>query len=155
MQADLKKQGKICKCIRCREARENVDNLDLAELYIEEYEASNGEEKFLYWGSKDKNILYAFLRLRFNKEWPDYLPELKGAALVREVHTYGKLVAPEAKSSVVQHMGFGRRLMKKAEELAKEAGFNKMAVISGIGVREYYKKLGYHLEGTYMVKELI
>lgn len=154
LQADLKKQGKICKCIRCREARENVDNLDLAELYIEEYAASNGEEKFLYWGNKEKNILYAFLRLRFNKEWSDYLPELKGAALVREVHTYGKLVAPEAKSSAVQHMGFGRRLMKKAEELAKEAGFKKMAVISGIGVREYYKKLGYHLEGTYMVKEL-
>lgn len=154
LQKDLREEGKICKCIRCREARENVENLDLADFYIEEYEASHGEEKFLWWGSKDKNILYAFLRLRFNKEWPENLPELAGAALVREVHTYGKLVAPEAKSEAVQHMGFGRRLMAEAEDLAREAGFKKMAVISGIGVREYYRKLGYELEGTYMTKNL-
>ena len=44
--------------------------------------------------------------------------------------------------------------MEKAEELSREAGFKKIAVIAAVGTREYYKKLGYELEGTYMMKGL-
>ena len=53
-----------------------------------------------------------------------------------------------------QHLGFGKRLMAKAEEVARSRGASRIADISGIGVREYYRKIGYHLDGTYMVKEL-
>ena len=83
------------------------------------------------------------------------MKELEGAALVREVHTYGEQVPVEQRErGVSQHIGLGRRMMLKAEEIAKKNGYKKLAVISGIGVREYYKKLGYHLDGTYMLKDL-
>ena len=102
--------------------------------------------------------MYSFLRLRINN--PDCLdaglaaalPELKNASLVREVHTYGRLVPVDAKSAKIQHTGFGKKLMKIAEELTLKHNLNKIAVISGIGVRPYYRKLGYKLQGTYMVK---
>jgi len=97
--------------------------------------------------------------LRFNdlaKIDDNFIPELKGAALVRELHTYGQLVPVNGRSrkSKIQHAGFGKRLMKIAEELTKKQGLNKIAVIAGIGVRPYYRKLGYRLKGTYMVKYL-
>jgi elongator complex protein 3 len=81
--------------------------------------------------------------------------ELKGAALVRELHVYGRqktLRRSEGLDSNTQHLGFGRQLMCKAEELARESGYSKIAVIAAIGTREYYRKLGYQLEGTYMMK---
>jgi elongator complex protein 3 len=55
----------------------------------------------------------------------------------------------------MQHKGIGKQLVRKAEEIAKNLGFNKVAIISGTGVRNYYRKLGYHLEDTYMIKYLI
>ena len=167
LQTELKKRGQQCLCIRCREAKDQKFVLNDLHLYSENYEASDGQEKFLWWGSADKNTLYAFLRLRFNDSFfwvgasqeesgfSEYLPELKGAALIREVHTYGKLVPPQQEGGrAVQHVGLGKALMAEAERLSKEAGYKKIAVMSGIGVREYYRKLGYHLEGTYMVKEV-
>jgi elongator complex protein 3 len=82
-------------------------------------------------------------------------PELKGAAIVREVHTYGQVAQIDTSDGVkTQHRGLGKRLMIKAEEIALEKGYEKMAVISAIGTREYYRKLGYRLEGSYMVKSL-
>ena len=74
-------------------------------------------------------------------------------ALIRELHVYGELV-PVGKGKKVQHAGLGKKLMKEAEKIAKGCGFKKIAVISGIGVRPYYKKLGYKLKNTYMVKTL-
>ena len=84
------------------------------------------------------------------------MPELKDAALIRELHVYGQKqsLSNESIPSKTQHLGFGKQLMKKAEELSKKASFKKLAVISAIGTREYYKKLGYQLEGTYMTKIL-
>jgi elongator complex protein 3 len=82
-------------------------------------------------------------------------PELNNAGIIRELHTYGKLTPVNSgKGRAIQHQGFGKRLMIEAEKITKKAGLKKMAVISGIGVREYYKKIGYNLEGTYMVKDL-
>lgn len=151
----LKERDEICRCIRCREARGNVKNANKAKIFIEKYLASDGQEFFLHFSSPDKKILYAFLRLRFNNESDHFIPELKGAALIREVHTYGKALAINTKSkNAIQHLGFGKKLLSKAEQLAKDAGFNKMAVISGVGVRNYYRKFGYKLQGSYMVKKL-
>ncbi|MFH0927871.1 MAG: GNAT family N-acetyltransferase, partial [bacterium] len=105
--------------------------------------------------------VFAFCRLRLpdpktqDQRILELLPEIKGAAFIRELHTYGTqlaLGASDEKAS--QHRGLGRKLMVEAERIAKAAGFKKMAVISGIGVREYYRKLGYRLEGSYMVKKI-
>lgn len=86
---------------------------------------------------------------------PDYLPELTGAALIREIHTFGdQLSIGEAGHDFWQHIGFGKRLIAEAERLTQSHGISKIAVIAGVGVRGYYEKRGYHLEGTYMVKEL-
>ena len=114
-------------------------------------------QKYYWTGDLASYVgIYGFLRLRFDPmPGGDYIPELKGCALIREVHVYGTAmgVGEEAKGS--QHKGFGRLLMNTAETISKEEGFNKTAVIAGIGTREYYKnKCGYHLEGTYMIKNL-
>ena len=87
---------------------------------------------------------------------PDYLPELAGAALIREIHTFGdQLSIGEAGREFGQHIGFGKRLIAEAEKIAREQhSAQKMAVIAGVGVRGYYEKRGYILEGEYMTKHL-
>jgi elongator complex protein 3 len=100
------------------------------------------------------NGLYGFLRLRFDP-YPGggYIPELKNCALIREVHVYGTSMGIGEEGAGSQHKGYGKWLMKTAEQIAKDGGYTKVAVIAGVGTREYYKnKCGYHLEGTYMVK---
>ena len=101
--------------------------------------------------------LYGFLRLRFDPApGGDFIPEINGCALIREVHVYGTSVGVGAATpGGSQHRGFGKLLMKTAETIATRNGWKKIAVIAGIGTREYYKnKCGYRLEGTYMVKDL-
>ena len=101
--------------------------------------------------------LYGFLRLRFDPApGGDFIPEINGCALIREVHVYGTSVGVGAVTpGGSQHRGFGKLLMKTAETIATRNGWKKIAVIAGIGTREYYKnKCGYRLEGTYMVKDL-
>lgn len=155
LQKELHQQGKYCQCIRCREAREDLTDLNKAKLYIEEYQADAGTEYFLQFASKDKRKLYAFLRLRIpNKEENNFIPEIDQAAMIREVHTYGRLIPLKSQETGIQHVGFGTRLTNEAEKIAKKSGFKKMAVISGVGVRGFYRKLGYKLEGTYMTKKI-
>jgi len=124
---------------------------DKIELKISEYEASDGKEFFLQFVNKD-NILFGLLRLRF----PDkpFIKELDNVAIVRELHVYGKSLKIGEKGNSGQHTGIGKKLMKEAERIAIENGYNKMAVISGVGVREYYKNLGYDLSKYYMIKDL-
>ncbi len=158
LQAELKKQNKSCQCLRCREVRGDTEELAKAKLVRREYKASEGTEIFLSYESPQKDKVYAFLRLRFNNNPEDNIfPELKNASLVRELHVYGKMVpvydqTQDDKVSKTQHLGFGKKLMAEAEKITKEKGLNKVAVISGIGVRNYYKKLDYNIEGTYMTK---
>jgi histone acetyltransferase (RNA polymerase elongator complex component) len=98
--------------------------------------------------------LYGFLRLRFDPNpGGDFIPEIQGCALIREVHVYGTSMGVGVEGSGSQHKGYGKWLMATAEQIAKSAGYKKIAVIAGVGTREYYKnKCGYNLEGTYMVK---
>ncbi|MBN1325844.1 tRNA uridine(34) 5-carboxymethylaminomethyl modification radical SAM/GNAT enzyme Elp3 [Candidatus Falkowbacteria bacterium] len=154
----FQKDKNICQCIRCREARSKRFEIKDLRLKIKKYKASHGIEYFLSYESKDKKTLFAFLRLRILKKVDQNLlkalPELKDAALIREVHTYGELIPIKSKHKAVQHIGLGKKLIQQAEKISKKQGFNKIAVISGIGVREYYKNLGYHLQNTYMIKNL-
>ena len=89
-------------------------------------------------------MLYSLLRLR-----------ITDSAMIREVHTYGQLHPLKEKAVSPQHKGLGKKLIKEAERIAKdEFKMKKISVISGVGVRGYYKKMGYSLEDTYMVKPL-
>ena len=138
-----------CKCIRCREVKENYDQKEKVYLFRMNYTASDGKEIFLSFENKNRTKIFSLLRLRLTS------PK---TAIVRELHTYGQLQPiNRGRISVIspQHKGLGKRLMKEAEKITKqEFGFNKIAVISGIGARNYYRKLGYKLKNTYMVKIL-
>lgn len=167
---DMKKNNWHCVCIRCREVRGAVVDIEKFPLTNIEYKTRTGREIFLSFespssqtlgGSKvgEEGKLAAFLRLRLpDNKGEEFvggaLEALRGAALVRELHTYGQLKPVGAVGTQSQHVGFGRRLLAEAERIAKDAGYEKLAVISGIGVREYYRKWGYELEGTYMIKKL-
>ena len=151
----MQQQGAVCKCIRCREPGDKEATMDELDLVVRKYEASGGMEYFLSFESKDRSTIYAFTRLRLQHLKKHWMPVLQDAALIREIHTYGKLKKIDDGSGKVQHIGMGRQLMQEAERIAKEEGFEKIAVIAGIGVREYFrKKLGYTLEDEYMVKAI-
>ncbi len=131
-------------------------------LKILEYTASDGKEFFIQAINKD-NILFGLLRLRIpgkeNLEAP-IVEELKNAAIIRELHVYGQSInIGKENKELGQHKGLGKELMNKAEKIiTKESKKNKsvkrIAIISGVGVREYYRKLGYELEKFYMIKKI-
>ncbi|HOX10433.1 MAG TPA: tRNA uridine(34) 5-carboxymethylaminomethyl modification radical SAM/GNAT enzyme Elp3 [Candidatus Moranbacteria bacterium] len=136
-----------CQCIRCREVRGNYEIKESVILNRIDYPASDGHEIFLQYVSPDKKKLFALLRLRITSA---------GKAIIREVHTYGKMTKIDKKDSASpQHIGLGKKLLIEAEKIAKkEFGLKKIAVISGVGVRDYYRKAGYKLKDTYMIKKL-
>jgi elongator complex protein 3 len=144
----------FCDCIRCREAGMNDEEPETVELDVLTYEAAGGTEHFIAFEDFETDLLVGFCRLRFPNE--PVRAELQDAALVRELHVYGNEVGVgEAGDGDHQHEGYGRRLLAKAEELAREAGFRKLSVISGVGVRQYYRqKLGYYQDGPYVSTQL-
>ena len=156
VEAELIKEGRPCRCIRCREvggrkAESGIKNYELGQI---EYATAGGREVFLSFEKEGK--LYALLRLRLPYKREKILfPELRGAALVREVHSYGQAMGLSKRGKgKTQHRGLGKQLLEKAEKRAMEKGYWKLAVISAIGTREYYRKLGYRREGLYMTKLL-
>ena len=151
----MKNEGKVCRCIRCREIRGRKIDLNDIKLIIRKYNGIDSDEYFISFESKDESIIYGFCRLRLNRTNNDvYYDCLKDSAIIRELHVYGMMVPHNNDKKKTQHRGFGKRLIKKAEQLAFYNGYRKMAIISGIGVREYYVNRGYKLENTYMTKIL-
>jgi len=114
--------------------------------------------KKIYWSGNMKtyNGLIGFCRLRLDSNpGGGFIKELSECALIREVHVYGHSLGVGSSGNSSQHRGYGQLLVKTAEEIAIANNYNKVAVIAGVGTREYYKnKCGYHLEGTYMIKNL-
>lgn len=171
IQRVMKQRGLICKCLRCREighaAKDNPELLHKfgeAELHIDEYRASDGTEFFLSLEDKERKAVFAFARLYVPDDVTDesvrklheLLPETNRTAFIRELHTYGFLVPLTGNNETdQQHKGLGKRLMLEAEKIARDRGFTTMTVISGVGVRGYYEKIGYRRVGTYMVKSLL
>lgn len=159
--------GKVewpCHCIRCREIgfknneelKVNSENIILVRR---DYEASDGTESFLSFESADHKTIYALLRMRNPSQeiFAGFHPSLKNSALIREVHSYGSeiSVGDSTGKSRGQHRGLGTKLIQEAEKIAKnEWGKKKMAIIAGIGTREYYRKFGYKVKCTYMVKNI-
>ncbi len=153
LEEKLRVEGTPCRDIRSREVGNEVIELKNVKLVKREYLASGGKEVFLSFEDLKKDKLVALLRLRFPGK--TFLNELKDCAIVREVHVYGKQIAVGKRGEgKKQHVGWGGKLMKEAERLAKKHGYRKVAVIAGIGTREYYKKLGYRLKGSYMLKDI-
>jgi elongator complex protein 3 len=155
-----------CNCIRCREygiakksklIDENI--FEDIKLYRHDYEASNGQETFLSYENKKEDYLVAYLRLRKPSEYA-HRPELNDGKtmIVREVKVVGELVPKDKKplrNTQLQHRGFGKLLMENAEKIALEDfDSKKLAVISGIGVRAWFYKIGYTLDGCYVSKNL-
>ena len=154
MRGDLHKElkNKGLKEIRLREIGfQNPEEVDLnVKLKVFEYNASGGQEYFLEIVNKD-DVLFGLLRLRIKSVGKSKI------ALVRELHVYGQSLNLGEKGFISQHKGFGKWLMSEAEKIAKEKNCKDIKVISGVGVREYYRKLGYELDDTeyeYMVKFL-
>ncbi len=151
----LQEQGVECKCIRCREVRGETYSSKDTRLVKRSYKAGDGTEYFISFESKNRKKLFAFVRLWLPlKKNEQSIPFDNTTALIRELHTYGELIPVGSRGKAVQHGGLGKRLMKEAEQIAKLKGYSQIAVISGIGVRQYYRKLGYTLKDTYMIKKL-
>ena len=157
VQQELARRGQRCECIRCREVKQDIVDPTQLELTDLVYPAGGAEEHFLSWNTP-QDRLAGFLRLSLpGRESPDPgMGELVGAALIREVHIYGQsLTVGEEPEGAAQHAGLGRKLIAEAEEIARAAGFARLAVISAVGTRQYYRKNGFSPCGHYMVKDLI
>jgi elongator complex protein 3 len=156
---EMEKRGLLCHCIRCREVRERYDPKEKVYLFREDYQASGGKEIFLSFENKKRTKLFSYLRLRIPSQIFErkkhFLPVLENSALIREIQTLGEMVPIEKKKIAPQHRGLGKKLVKEAEKITgKEFGLRKIAVISGVGVRDYWRKLGYKLKEDYMIKKL-
>ena len=142
-----------CRCIRCREPMNKEVDYNSVKLKKYYYDSSSGKEVFISIEDTKNDILIGFCRLR--KPYKPFRPEItKDSAGIRELHVYGQ-ATPIGEEGLTQHRGYGKQLMKEAEKIAKEEwSCEKLLVISGIGVREYYKKLNYKKDGPYMSKKL-
>lgn len=149
VEEELQKRKTRCNCIRCNEPKGRLTNISKYEIKSEEYFASGGKEFFIY--AQKENYLIGFIRLRFPRT-PFIKQITKKTAIIRELHVYGQTTNFDDKN--IQHRGVGKKLLKKAEEVVKKQKYNRIAIISGIGVREYYKKQGYFLSEPYMIKNL-
>ncbi|HEU0051040.1 MAG TPA: tRNA uridine(34) 5-carboxymethylaminomethyl modification radical SAM/GNAT enzyme Elp3, partial [Patescibacteria group bacterium] len=156
----MRQQNLKCRCLRCREAghRPLLDKKTNIKLFTDIYDNAGGKEYFLSAEDPKRTTVLSFLRLRLPnqvpiesdkktdlalKELKKVIPEIRDAAFVRELHTYGQaLRIGQEKQEAVQHKGWGRKLMEEAERIAKAKGYKYLVVISGVGVRGYYRMLG-------------
>jgi len=156
VQQRLRQTGRVCQCIRCREVR--GEQVSAEELILNDlvYPAGGAEEHFLsYDTAGDRLAGYLRLSLPGVDSAPTGLADLQDAALIREVHIYGQsLEVGREVSGVAQHSGLGSTLIQRAEQIAREKGFTRIAVISALGTRGYYHKLGYRMGEMYMLKDL-
>ena len=166
VQERLNEIDETCKCIRCREyginkRTEIIDGISFDEikLYRLDYDASQGKEVFLSYENKEEDYLVGYLRLRKPSEFA-HRPELNDGKtmIVREIKVVGELVPKDSKPyryTQIQHRGFGKLLMENAEKISfEEFDAKKLAVISGIGARDWFYEMGYKLDDVYVSKVL-
>jgi elongator complex protein 3 len=156
IQAEMKRRGVHCQCIRCREVRGTT--VDSMEMRLDDlvYHAGAAEEHFISFVTADDRLA-GFLRLSLpKKDSPQTgMSDLDDAALIREVHVYGQsLAVGEDKTGAAQHLGLGTRLLEESENIARANGFKKIAVIAAIGTRHYYLDRGFERGEYYLVKKI-
>jgi ELP3 family radical SAM enzyme/protein acetyltransferase len=157
-------QGIYCQCIRCCEVRDEDFRAEDVEFRIHEFRASGVDEAFIcaVVHRKNRPLMLGFARVRAPSAEllrESLFESLKGlTAMIRELHVYGRVKEVGSGAGDVsgqaQHLGLGRKLMERAETWCRQKGAEKVAVIAGIGVRDYYRRLGYQQSDTYMVKAL-
>jgi elongator complex protein 3 len=157
VQWELEERGQKCRCIRCREAGHNYlkgkEPKDI-ELLNEVYEASGGKELFVSFEDVDQDILVGFARLRIPSD-KAHRKEMVGSSVIRELRTVSQQVPiSEIKDSSLQHRGFGEAMIERCREISADAGKDRMLVMSGVGAREYYRRLGFERVGPYMGTDL-
>lgn len=144
--------------IRHRELKDKNNDPNSATLHDFPYKASGWKEHFLSFEDPKDRTIFSLLRLRLPWEnvWIlEVIPELEWCAIIREIHTFWDQLSPWEKGwEFGQHIGFGKKLIARSEEIAIQAWYKKMAVIAGVWVRQYYEKRWYQLEWEYMVKKL-
>ena len=173
----LDEKKEFCACIRCREVKKKTEFIHLARPIIRKYKSSGGDEYFIsiesgntynsvyknekWYNNKSEEepgIMYGFVRVRLcDNSSNKYLKGINKCALIRELHVYGQVVTSSYNNKhdeKAQSKGFGKKLMNLAEEIALENKYYSIAVISGIGVKKYYKKMGYSEKDTYMIKHI-
>ena len=166
--AEVARRGQHCQCVRCREVRgQAVAAADLR-LVDEVYPAACAEEHFLQFVTLDDQLA-GYLRLSLPgrgepcaadlttrlAQVPAQMPDLAGAALIREVHVYGQALAVGAEApGAAQHMGLGTALLAEAHRLAAAAGFRRLAVIAAVGTRAYYTARGFERGENYLVMDV-
>jgi elongator complex protein 3 len=157
VERELERRGHRSRDIRAREIRGATIEADRLRLESLVYETSSGREIFLQWlhGEDQEERLVGFCRLAL-PSGPSFLPELGRAALLREVHVYGAVVAlGKAGGSRAQHLGLGRKLIDEAARLATAEGYDELVVISSIGTREYYRRRGFVDGELYQHRSLV
>ena len=156
VRAELDRRGQRCQCVRCREVHDRevvTAGLSMHEL---EYPADHACEHFISYDTPGDELA-GFLRLSLPTSCAPStgMDEIRGAAMVREVHVYGQsLGVGSEKAGAAQHTGLGRRLLERAENIPRMAGFDEMAVISAVGTRQYYLDRGFRRGGLYLLKDL-
>jgi elongator complex protein 3 len=149
--ARLQERGLRCRCLRCREpGRAATPRPDRLQMQTRSYEASRGREQFLSWEDPETDTVAGFLRLRFPG---DGTPGGLSEPVVRELKVLGvevPVATPARGGLEYQHRGLGRALLEAAEQAAYSAGYRSLYVMSAVGTREYYRKLGYDQTGPWM-----
>jgi elongator complex protein 3 len=156
IQAIMKKRGTRCQCIRCREVRDKIVELETLRLDNLIYQAGTAEEHFISFITPDDGLA-GFIRLSLPAKDATLtgMSDLDNAALIREVHVYGQSIeVGSEKTGAAQHTGLGTRLLEEAEKIARTNGFSRMAVISAIGTRHYYLDRGFERGEYYLIKSL-
>ncbi len=149
----LRQRGERSPDIRAREIRRTRVTPDQLHLDEQRYASSIGDEVFLQFITPDRRIA-GFLRLSLPREAP-ILPELDGAAMIREVHVYGQALAiGEDAPGKPQHMGLGRAMIERAAAIAAAEGYRRMAVISSVGTRAYYRMRGFYDGALYQFRDV-
>ncbi len=153
---ELERRGQRCECVRCREVRRR--SVNPAKLRLEDlvYRAGEAEEHFLSFVTPEDRLA-GFLRLSLpDSGAPDLgFDDLNSAAIIREVHVYGQSIpVGDERPGAAQHAGLGTQLIDRAESLARERGFNRLAVIAAVGTRRYYAARGFQRGELYMLKSL-
>ena len=166
VQLELARRGACCGCIRCREVRRQRVREEELGLSAHAYSTDLTDEIFLQCvvagkGARagvappDQAPLAGFLRLSLPKHPAAgsraFLEEIRGNALIREVHVYGpSLAIGGIEPGAPQHVGVGTRLLTEARRLSREAGFERISVIAATGTRAYYTARGFEMGDLYM-----
>ncbi len=153
---EMERRGAHCQCVRCREVRGRPVEAAALELDDLAYQADGAEEHFISYVTPDDRLA-GFIRLSLPAQDSPRtgLADLEGAALIREVHVYGQSLPMGAEQDgAAQHAGLGTRLLEKAEAIARQRGFTRLAVISAVGTRQYYLGRGFERGELYLLRGL-